>query len=413
MRIVVNRMSASGQLTGVGHYTRELCQAVTSCAGDNSCTLFPGSLLWPGVRAGRSLLPLLRQFRAQWALAGGWGLLRSLLRGAVRVGRQVSRLAREEWRRYVRATLTPRHYDLYHEPNYIPLPCDLPAAITIHDLSVLLYPQWHPAARLARYERDFRTGLARSAFVFTDSEYVRFQVIHLLNVPAERVRCLYPAVRATMRPLSDQAITSGLRRLGLSRGYFLHVGTIEPRKNLLMLMEAYCSLPRSVRERHPLILAGPWGWGTKKVANYYETVARHRGVRHLGYVSESMLPILYNGARCLAYPSHYEGFGLPPVEMLACGGAVLASDIATLTETLGDSAAFIASGDADGWRDALIRAASDEAWIQTLREGIVQASAYCWRTTARQAWEGYAHFLQPTTARRELVGPGQEIPFAA
>jgi alpha-1,3-rhamnosyl/mannosyltransferase len=395
MRVVVNRLSASGPLTGVGHYTTELCRQLQSCAADNSCALFPNALLWPGVRAARAVLPLIARMRNHMP-SGEWGLLRGMLQGVRGVGRRVTRRARAELSRYIGATLSPTHFDLYHEPNFIPLPCDLPTAITVHDLSVLLFPQWHPAARVARYEKDFRAGLARSVFVFTPSKYVRFQVIQLLNVPPERVRCLYPGVRAGMRPLAEQQVHRGLRRLGLAPGFFLYVGAIEPRKNLLMLLQAYCALPASIRERHPLILAGPWGWGIKKIANYYETIARHNGVRHLGYIPDRTLPLLYNGARCLVYPSYYEGFGFPPVEMLACGGAVLASNIATLSETIGANGFLIAPTDADGWRSALMRAATDEPWLHALRGGAVQAaSAYSWRTTAQQAWEAYGQILQP------------------
>jgi alpha-1,3-rhamnosyl/mannosyltransferase len=142
------------------------------------------------------------------------------------------------------------------------------------------------------------------------------------------------------------------------------------------------------------------------------------GVRHLGYVSEETLPLLYNAARCLAFPSYYEGFGLPPVEMLACGGAVLASNIATLTETVGNCAALIAPGDADAWRHALLQAASDEDWLRGLRRGAVQAmAAYSWEKTAEQAWDAYAQMLEPTPPRDDTPGlvaaPGRDLSRAA
>src|SRR5262249_26461427 len=121
----------------------------------------------------------------------------------------------------------------------------------------------------------------------------------------------------------DVARTRG--ELGLPPRYLLFVGTIEPRKNVLTLLQAYCSLPSSARERCPLVLAGGWGWKSGRVAEYFEEVATSRSVIHLGYTEDRHLPGLYAGARALVYPSYYEGFGLPPIEMLACGGAVLAS----------------------------------------------------------------------------------------
>ncbi|MBA4191958.1 MAG: glycosyltransferase family 1 protein [Planctomycetaceae bacterium] len=406
MRVVINRLSTAGSLTGVGHYTHELSQHLRSSSSSHVVDLFPNALLWPGVRAGRAVMPLVNRLRARTPRVGGWGPLRSFALAAKGIAKGLSRAARTEARRYVQATLTHKNYDLYHEPNFIPLPCDLPTAITIHDLSVLLYPQWHPPARVAGYLKDFRAGLARSEFVFTPSEYVRFQVIQLLNVAPERVRCIYPGTRTTFQPMSDLEVQEGLQRLGLSRGYFLYVGAIEPRKNLSMLLKAYCSLPSAIRERHPLVLAGPWGWLTKSVSNYYESTARHLGVRHLGYVPEKTLPLLYNGARCLLFPSHYEGFGFPPIEMLACGGAVLASNIATLNETIGSQAAMLSPYDADGWRASLLRAATDEDWIRELRRGATQAVAgYSWQNSAQQAWSAYSQILEQTTQEADATSP--------
>jgi alpha-1,3-rhamnosyl/mannosyltransferase len=142
------------------------------------------------------------------------------------------------------------------------------------------------------------------------------------------------------------------------------------------------------------------------------------GVRHLGYVPERDLPLLYNGAHCLVFPSYYEGFGLPPVEMLACGGAVLASSIATLIETIGNQAALISPVDADGWRDALLQAATDEDWIRTLRNGAVQtASVYSWQQSAQQAWDAYGQILETRPGPAEIAGrvadQGRDLSHAA
>jgi alpha-1,3-rhamnosyl/mannosyltransferase len=400
MRIVINRLAVSGSPTGVGHYIQELARNMEASAGNNTFDLFPSTVTWPAVRAGRAILPHLKRLGSRSARLGNFGMLRGLARAARAIGRQGARLVRAEARRYIRTTLSSRNYDLYHEPNFMPLPCDLPTAITVHDLSVLLFPQWHPPARVSRYEKEFRAGLARSSFVFTPSEYIRFQAIQLLNLPPDRVQCVYPGARKSFRPLPETEVRNSLRELGLPRDYFLYVGAIEPRKNLLMLLQVYCSLPRQVRERHPLILAGPWGWSMRSVANFYDTTARHQGVRHLGYVPEAFLPALYNGARCLVYPSCYEGFGFPPVEMMACGGAVVTSDIATLNETVGESAALISPFDADGWRAALLRAANDDDWINELRSRASHGAApYSWQNAARQAWDVYDRILRPSLQR--------------
>lgn len=406
MRVVINRLSTAGALTGVGHYTNELSQHLKSNSSSHVVDLFPNALLWPGVRAGRTVMPFVNRLRARTPRIGGLGPLAGLARAAKGLAKGVSRAAHAEARRYVRTRLTTKNYDLYHEPNFIPLPCDLPTAITVHDLSVLLFPQWHPPARVDAYLKQFRAGLARCEFVFTPSEYVRYQVVQLLNIAPERVSCIYPGTRRGFKPLPAPEVREGLQQLGLSRDYFLYVGAIEPRKNLSMLLKVYCSLPAAVRERHPLVLVGPWGWLNRSVASYYESTARHMGVRHLGYVSEKMLPLLYNGARCLLYPSHYEGFGFPPVEMLACGGAVLASDIATLREVIGDPA-MLSPYDADGWRSALMRAATDDDWISDLRRNATRAAGYSWHNSAQKALSVYSQIVGQSTQQSPRLGPVQ------
>ena len=158
---------------------------------------------------------------------------------------------------------------------------------------------------------------------------------------------------------------------------------MEPRKNVLRLLRVYCSLPEEVRSRWPLVLVGGWGWNAGDVAEYLHTEARHRGVRHLGYVDEADLPVLYNAARALVYPSLYEGFGLPPVEMLACGGAVLASTAGALAETVGGQAHLIPAADEVGWRAVKLRVVTEDEWWQSLRQGAVEAARpYTWENCA-------------------------------
>ena len=200
--------------------------------------------------------------------------------------------------------------------------------MTIHDLSVLLHPEWHPIERVKAYEARFFKALRRSAYFIGVSEFTRQEVIHNLGIAPDRVSSVHNGIPDYYRPLPEGETRPCLDKLGLSPGYLLHVGTIEPRKNLLMLMRAYCGLPRPLRENSPLVLVGGWGWRNESIREYFESTARHAGVIKLGYVPDEQMPALYNGARALVFPSHYEGFGFPPLEMMACGGAVLASSAA-------------------------------------------------------------------------------------
>jgi alpha-1,3-rhamnosyl/mannosyltransferase len=296
-----------------------------------------------------------------------------------------------------------RGYDLYHEPNFIPLPCDQPTLATLHDLSVVLHPEWHPADRAAYFESHFHQGLARCSHFLAISEFGRQEMIRYLGIPPARITTTYMGIRPGLGPLPASHTARVLRQLQLPARYLLYLGTIEPRKNLLLLLQAYCTLPEKVRARWPLLLVGSWGWNTMGVADFLQREARHRGVLHRGYVAEQHLAAIYNGARALVYPSLYEGFGLPPVEMMACGGAVLASTAGALVETVGSRAHLIDPQDIDGWRRAMRRVVEDDDWWQELRSGTMAvARPFTWDRCAAQTWRIY-----------RAVGTDATLPCAA
>ncbi|HEY7427372.1 MAG TPA: glycosyltransferase family 1 protein [Gemmataceae bacterium] len=181
-----------------------------------------------------------------------------------------------------------------------------------------------------------------------------------------------------------------MRRLDLPPRYLLYVGTIEPRKNIMTLPRAYCCLPESVRARCPLLLVGGWSWNAGDVADFLKSGARQHGVMYRNYVPESDLAALYNGARALVFPSLYEGFGLPPVEMLACGGAVLASTAGAVVETVGRQAHLIEPLDIDGWREAMRRVVEDDEWWRSLRQGAVAVvKPFTWEQCAADTLRVY------------------------
>jgi alpha-1,3-rhamnosyl/mannosyltransferase len=247
---------------------------------------------------------------------------------------------------------------------------DVPTVATLHDLSVLLHPHWHPADRVAHFERRFHEGLKRCRHFFAISEFARREIIAALGLRPDQVTRTYMGIRPGLGRLPADQVRAALARLGLPPRYLLYLGTIEPRKNVLTLLRAYCALPGAVRERYPLLLVGGWGWNAGPVADYLENKGRHCGVRQVGYVPDESVPALYNGARALAFPSFYEGFGLPPLEMMACGGAVLASTAGALVETVGCRAHLIDPRDEEGWRAALLRVATDDDWWEGLRRGV-------------------------------------------
>jgi len=390
MRVVVNQLAALGQKTGVGHYTSQLVRCLLALAPKGEIETFPEGWLRWGRESFTKFRPYLEGSgsgaSAAAARGGAGSTWRSITLGLLRQsGRALNA-------HHFRRTCARRDYTLYHEPNFIPLPCDRPTIVTVHDLSVLVHPEWHPLDRVKYFEKHFLKGLARCQHFLAISEYARQELIHTLNLPPEKVTRTYMGIRPGLGPRPADEVQATLQKLGLPPRYFLYLGTVEPRKNVLTLLRAYCALPDAVRAEWPLLLVGSWGWNTSAVAEYYEGVAKHRGVHHVGYVAEENLAALYTGARVLAYPSAYEGFGMPPLEMMACGGAVLAGTAGAVVETVGSKAHMLSPRDVDGWRNALMRAVTDEDWWQSLRVGVREiARPYTWEACAADTWSAYRH----------------------
>jgi alpha-1,3-rhamnosyl/mannosyltransferase len=379
MRVVMNQISALGVRTGVGQYTHQLLRCLREQATGDAIEGFPEGWWFPCTRR-------------------AWAGVRTVLEppkasGPSSRGAAVAYLRHCGQRliaRRFRSFCTRRKTHLYHEPNFIPLAADVPTLATFHDLSALLHPEWHPADRAAHFERHLPGAAARCAHILTVSEFGRREVVHTLGVAPERVTRVYNGIRPDLGPLPEPLVAGTLRRLGLPPRYLLCLGTIEPRKNVLLLMRAYCALPPHLRARWPLVLVGGWGWRVETVAEYLHQVGRHRGVIHVGYLKDEELAAVYNGARALLYPSLYEGFGLPPLEMLACGGAVITSTAAALVEIVGSKAHLVHAENLDGWVDALQRVLTDDDWWQSLRAGArAVAQPFTWDRCAAETLRVY------------------------
>ena len=387
MRVLVNEISTwDGAKTGVGYYTTGLIDGLGG-RGDLELAHYPPR--WLGLtlatwKRGRRWLPSRRGSSA--------ALLTSEAQPSLK-----HRLLQRHFQRYSRQG----KFDLYHEPNFIPFKCDLPTVVTIHDLSVLRHPEWHPIERVRHYEQRFQRGLADCAHILTVSDFTRREVIATLGQRPERVTRSYNGVRSGMKKLPEDAVRRTIHRLGLPPRYLLHVGTIEPRKNLAMLVQAFGSLTARVRESCPLVLVGGWGWNHQDIGRLLEIAGPCLGVRHVGYLPERDLPAVYNGATALVFPSFYEGFGLPVVEMMACGGAVIASTAGVMPELMGLQAPLIDPLDINGWREAMIRVVTDADWREQLRDGVIErASQFTWHGCAEETVKAYRAALAPRVPLR-------------
>jgi alpha-1,3-rhamnosyl/mannosyltransferase len=393
MRVLINGLSMAGAKTGIGHYTAELYRSLLLQTGSDEVVCFPAPLVRRARGIWARIRPWLERNKSVPATTGS-DTNRAATTPGGRTFISLRSVGRSLLTRHFRATCRKRKIDLYHEPNIIPFPGDVPAVTTLHDLGVVLHPEWHPADRVAHYSQNFREGMSRSVHIIAVSDFGRREAIDTLGLRPDQVTRIYQGIRPHLRPLPGAEVRLALDRLDLPSRYLLTVGTIEPRKNILTLLRAYCSLPGEVRDAYPLLLVGGWGWNSADVAEYLNSEARYKNVRHIGYIADQYLAALYNGARALVFPSLYEGFGLPPLEMMACGGAVLASTADALEETVGGQAHLVAPHDIDGWREALLRVTCDDDWWQQLRFGAEEvARPFTWERCATETLSLYRSLL--------------------
>lgn len=269
---------------------------------------------------------------------------------------------------------------LFHSPNYFLPPFPGRSVATIHDLSHICLPQFHPAVRVELMNRALPDTLRQADFLITDAESVRQEVIRHFDWPVDRIAAVPLGVSSLFHPRLAQDIDPVLQRYGLlTGGYSLCVGTVEPRKNLTRLLCAYELLPVALRQRWPLVLAGARGWQSGDIHDRIDKGVAVGWVKYLEYVPQEDLPFLYAGARLFAYPSLYEGFGLPPLEAMASGVPVVTSDVSSLPEVVGDAALMVNPLDVGALSAALSRGLEDEVWRESaVRLGLGRAARLTW-----------------------------------
>ncbi len=410
MRVLVGVRCLKHAKAGIGHYTTELIAALRELEQGPRVGTFPGPLLLQGVRTWFDYAPALKRHICNLVKRPGSASgsttqanepperpdeieEQTRHQRAPWLFRQGARLAKGIYSQQLRAAFNPSQFDLYHEPNYYPIPCELPTLVTIHDLSALLHPHWHTKERVRMHEELFDQLIPSKVHFLTVSQYVKNQMEEHLGIASNRIHVSPNGVRKNLKPLPAKDLASGLHRLGLKPGYFLHVGTIEPRKNLSVLMRAWADLPSSLRSKHPLVLAGAVGWKDRLEIDLMDDLKR-LGLIHLGYVPEVDLAALYGGARALAFPSHEEGFGMPVVEMLACGGAVLSAPAGAVEEVAGEGVHLIRSGEIADWRRALARVATDDCFLSQLQKHSQNIAApYTWEACAQKTMIAYRAVL--------------------
>ncbi|MBS1132043.1 MAG: wbpY [Proteobacteria bacterium] len=346
----------------------------------------------------------MRVIDAYYFYAGAWSdaLLREAPTGVSRtqllkrtIGRTIPNLAYEiqqRWRgKHFRAGIGTAAPALYHEPNFLAFKTSLPIVATVHDLSILRYPETHPKDRVAFMSKRIGKTIMRADRIITDSEYVRQEVLAEFNLAPEKVVSVLLAAGERFSPVGSELLPATLAPFDLLPGkYILAVGTLEPRKNLTTAIQAYVRLPEVVREEIPFVVAGMQGWKTEGLDREVAALIEKGQIRRLGFVSDHALPALYSGARFFVYPSLYEGFGLPPLEAMACGAPVIVSNRSSLPEVVGDAGLKVDALDVDGLAEKMNSLVEDDALCVELgQRGIERARSFSWRRCAEQTLDVY------------------------
>lgn len=282
-------------------------------------------------------------------------------------------------------------HDVYHEPNFLAYRFDGPSIITVHDLSWIRYPEMHPIARVRAMDKYFKPGLDRASLILTDSEFVKRELIDVFNVMPERIRPVLLGVEALFHPRSADETRSVLDANGLLHGqYLLAVGTLEPRKNLGVALQAFMRLNPQLRKRFPLVLVGMKGWHTSALEQQIAPLVAAGEIRQLGYLAREDLAKVIAGATTLIYPSIYEGFGLPPLEAMACGVPVITSNVSSIPEVVGDTGVMIAPDDVDGLVEAMkTMLAAPELRADMARKALVRSAQFTWANCVTQTVDAY------------------------
>ncbi len=365
LRVALDLQAARQQRTGIGQYARELARALAQ-------------------EDGIEVLPV------DW--------------GRDPVMRIPVRLAWQQWGLPRRARATGAN--LLHATGFdAPLWQPLPLVYTVHDLIGMLYPDNLPPVARFYWSKWLPWSVRFARYIIADSECTKRDLQRLLAVPLERITVVPLAADGRFVPQPPDVSTALRARLQLPERMVLYVGTVEPRKGLDTLLDAWALLAAELPETQ-LVIAGKLGWYTDRLHDQLRRLGLTERVHWTGYVADEDLPALYGAADVFVFPSRYEGFGLPPLEAMACGTPVVASNAAALPEVVGTAGLLHAPDDAVALARLLWLVLSQPALHTELRaRGLRQAHGFSWQRTARQTLAVYHAALAPSTIGSTVLSP--------
>ena len=374
MRIGIDYTAAVRQRAGIGRYTRNLVRALVEIDVTNRYLLFVAD---PGSKSKDEGWP------ANFQLRG------------VPVSDRWLHILWQRMRIPLPIQLVTGKLDLFHSPDFVLPPVgSAPALVTVHDLSFLRMPECFVPGFAAYLRTAVSRAVRRAAHVLADSKSTRRDLVELLGVEETRVTVLYPGVEPRFRPVNDAEELARVRETyRLPAQFVLGLGTLQPRKNFAVLVAAYAKAvrtsPAECRDLD-LVIVGEKGWMFDDILSEASTTGVRERVHLVGFVADEHLPALYSLASVFAFPSLYEGFGLPVLEAMACGVPVIAANNSSLPEVAGEAAVLFDARDESALAQSLIRLQSDVGLRERLiAAGQLQAGGFSWRRAAGELLKLY------------------------
>jgi glycosyltransferase involved in cell wall biosynthesis len=354
-----------GPRVGMGHYMSGLLEAMLATAGDEEYLVFAlgrqSRVAFAPVQApslSYRMRPLPRDLQARLGMAG-LALPTELLLG--------------------------RRADVFIWPNFVSWPTLGGARniVVVHDLGFLLHGEYLTEHDRSYYRHMVPRSIRRADRVVVVSRSVLGELVERFGVREQDVTVISPAVDAgSFKPRSQAEIERVMSAYGLRGPYILYAGTLEPRKNIVGLLDAYEALAPDLRGRFQLVLVGGKGWLDADIERRLGELSE-LSIVTTGYVPDADLPALYSGASLFVYPSYYEGFGMPPLEAMACGTPVITSDNSSLPEVVGEAAIKIPAGDRRALSDSIERVLGEPSLAASMRErGLRQSQSFTWERSA-------------------------------
>lgn len=387
MRLLLNTESLRPPLTGIGSYTLNLLRQFNKNPKFEQVGCFNGEALLNADKQLQLASSGVNSSETPVRQSNFTDRLRKTVRGVPGAYK-------------LRAALLDRWFDkaaqsipgaVYHEPNFFLKDYNGPAVTTVHDLSFIQYPQYHPKGRVVWSTEQLPKTLMRADAIITDSDVVRSQLIESLAVPEERIRTVYLGVDEHFQPRSQAQIGEFLSQFGLAyQSYVLFVGTMEPRKGVEVLLDAWCALPDSVQRSYPLVLAGASGWGNRKLLQRIKALVAQGRIHYLHYVPEKALPLLYSGASLFVYPSVYEGFGLPVLEAMSSGVPAICRAGTSMAEFSQGACLLCETGETEELTGEILAVLeSPLKQKEYAQKGLLQAMHYSWARCAQETASVY------------------------